>query len=189
MRGSRRCTGSTASCTSSPSSNRRAAANGLPIQSQEDLALYDPASGREAKLPHLPAPHPDGSVFVGAAYDPERDTVWAATYEGIHRLQLGNNAWESRYFDIEITEQEELLMRLSETKPPVARVWMAHHLFYFPIERRRDFAAAWGALNLRGDMYAPAFHSALTPFYADAVRKLAGTGNDYQFEQLLRLVD
>lgn len=65
---------------------------------------------------------------------------------------------------------------------------MAHHLYYYPIERRRDFAAAWEYVDLRGDRYAPALHPALTPFYLDAIRKLAGTRRDAQFERLMRLV-
>lgn len=131
-----------------------------------------------------PSPLTD-RVLTGIGYHPKTATIWVATRAGLDRYSLNHRVWEHRYFDVEIALDNKLLLALSEKPPAERRLWMAHHLYFYPIDDLRGFAREWGALD-DTKFYPPVKDNKLLPYYIAALRNMDSRWNDYEFIYLLR---
>lgn len=124
-------------------------------------------------------------VLTGIGYHPKTATIWVATRAGLDRYSLKHRAWEHRYFDIETASDNKLLLILSEKPPTERRLWMAYHLYFYPIDDLRGFARAWDAID-GAKFYPPVKDDALVPYYIAALRNMDSQWNDYAFIYLLQ---
>lgn len=125
------------------------------------------------------------NVLNAIGYQPSTNTIWVATRAGLDRYLLGNKKWEHRYFDINISPDNKLHLVLSSSKPNVNRLWMAFHLYFYPIDNPTGFAKAWSTLGT-DRLYPPVKHIKLLPYYISALLNMDEKWNDYSFVYLLK---
>lgn len=123
-------------------------------------------------------------------YQQESGLAWVSTISGIDRYSINDRKWEQRYFDINITPENNIQLTLSPTQPTKKKLWLDYHLFYYPIDDPRGFAKAWDGIALydnSGMMQSgiPVVHNALLPFYISALANMNDKWNDYEFTSML----
>lgn len=125
------------------------------------------------------------NLLYAIAYQPEAKAIWVTTLTGIDRYSLKTRTWEHRFFDVAITPDNHLQIILSPQPPTPQRVWMAYHLYYYPIEDLQGFARVWDAIEIKNPSWLVK-DPRLLPYYISALWNMDETWNDYTFVAFLK---
>lgn len=146
------------------------------------IVVFDPASGKTVETISLPKGLGEMPILA-IARDAARVAVWVTTRSGIGRYSPASRAWEARYLDFRIEPDGGFRLLLSPAPPSTKRLWLAYHLFMYPIADARGFARAWEATQEEVDI-PPLKSEGLLPFYAAALARMDSQWGDWDFKIL-----
>lgn len=156
-------------------------------QDAGDVIILD-LSNLKAPPRILKNPKSTGAAVGMSPYDMQCDCLWFATAEGIERLTVSSGKWEQRYFDFEISQENQFILTLSPQKPNEEKMWMGRVIYNNPIEDPRGFISAWNLSPAPQYAEYPRTGPLLLPYYIAAIERTKDWEKDWTFDSLIRLV-